>query len=90
METVSKVRIRSDNGTQFVFTVVEHFLSSSKIEHERIHRATPKEDAHIISFNSTLEKELIIGLEFSSFEDDVGTNDRVIAFYNNERMHSVI
>lgn len=87
---VSKVRIRSDNGTQFVSRVVEQFLSSSNIEHERIHPATPKEDAHIESFNSILEKEVIRRFEFSSFKDSDGTIDRFIAFYNNERLHSAI
>lgn len=47
IERVSHVRIRSDNGTQFVGRTVELFLSSSGIAHERIHPANPKEDAHI-------------------------------------------
>ena len=87
---ISKVRIRSDNGTQFISRIVELFLSSSKIAHERIHPATPKEDAHIESFNSILEKEVIRRFEFSSFEDAESTIDRFIAFYNNERLHSAI
>lgn len=82
VNAMSKVRIRSDNGTQFVSRVVEQFLSSSKIEHERIHPATPREDAHIESFNSILEKEVIRRFEFSSFEDADGTIDRFIAFCN--------
>ena len=47
IERISHVRIRSDNGTQFVGRTVELFLSSSGIAHERIHPANPKEDAHI-------------------------------------------
>ena len=90
INAISKVRIRSDNGTQFVSRIVELFLSSSNIAHERIHPATPKEDAHIESFNSILEKEVIRRFEFSSFEDAESTIDRFIAFYNNERLHSAI
>ena len=90
IHAISKVRIRSDNGTQFVSSVVELFLSSSHIEHERIHPATPKEDAHIESFNSILEKEVIRRFEFSSFEDAESTIERFIEFYNNERLHSAI
>ena len=90
IQAISKVRIRSDNGTQFVSRMVELFLSSQSIEHERIHPATPKEDAHIESFNSILEKEVIRRFEFSSFEDAMGTIERFIAFYNNERLHSAI
>ena len=54
------------------------------------HPATPKEDAHIESFNSILEKEVIRRFEFSSFEDAENTISRFIAFYNNERLHSAI
>ena len=90
LEAISGVRIRSDNGTQFVSRIVELSLSSSGIEHERIHPATPKEDAHIESFNSILEKEVVRRFEFSSFTDAENTIDRFIAFYNNERLHSAI
>ena len=74
------MRISSDNGTQFV----------SRIAHERIHPSTRKEDTHIESFNSILEKEVVRKFEFSSFEDAESTIDRFIAFYNNERLHSAI
>ena len=73
---IRNVRIKSDNGTQFVSRIVELFLSSCNIAHERIHPATPKEDAHIESFNSILEKEVIRGFEFSSFEDAENTISR--------------
>ena len=88
--SISKVRIRSDNGTQFVSRTVELFLSSSNIDHERIYPATPKEDANIESFNSILEKKVIRRFEFSSFGDAENTISRFIEFYNNERMHSAI
>ena len=57
---------------------------------ERIHPATPKEDAHIESFNSILEKEVIGRFEFSSFENAENTISRFIEFYNDERLHSAI
>ena len=90
IERISHVRIRSDNGTQFVSRTVELFLSSSNIAHERIHPATPREDAHIESFNSILEKEVIRRFEFSSLENAENTISRFIEFYNNERLHSAI
>ena len=55
---IKNVRIRSDNVTRHVSRIVELFLSTRNIAHERIHPATPKEDAHIESFNSILEKEV--------------------------------
>ena len=90
IERISHVRIRSDNGTQFVSRTVDLFLSSSKIDHERIHPATPKEDAHIESFNSILEKEVIGRFEFSYLENTENTISRFIESYNNERLHSAI
>ena len=87
---IKNVRIRSDNVTRHVSRIVERFLSSSNIAHERIHPATPKEDAHIESFNSILKKEVIRRFEFSSFEDAYNTISRFISFYNNDRLHSAI
>jgi putative transposase len=60
------------------------------IPHERIYPATPKEDAHIESFNSILEREIIRRFEFESFEDAESTISRYVDFYNNERLHSGI
>ena len=90
IDIISRVRIRSDNGTQFVSRIVELFLSSSNIDFDRIYPATLKEDAHIESFNSISEKEVIMGFEFSSLEDTENTISRFIEFYNNERLHLAI
>ena len=90
INAISKVRIRSDNGTQFVSRIVELFLSSSNIAHERIHPATPKEDAHIESFNSILEREVIRRFEFEMFDETKSTTERFVDFYNNERLHTAI
>ena len=86
---IKDVRIRSDNVTRHVSRIVELFLSTRNIAHERIHPATLKEDAPIESFNSILEK-VVRRFEFSSFEDAENIISRFIAFYNNERLHSAI
>ena len=87
---MSAIRMRSDNGTQFICNTVENFLSMMNIPHGRTHPATPKEDAHIESFNSILERELIRRFEFESFEEAQSAIDRFVVFYNNERLHSAI
>ena len=87
---IKNVRIMSDNVTPHGSRIVELFLSSCNIAHERIHPPTPKEDAHIESFNSILGKEVIRRFEFSSFEDAENTISRFIALYNDERLHSAI
>ena len=53
---IKKVRIRSNNGAQFVRMIVELFLLSSIIAHKRVHPVTHKKDEHIESFNYILEK----------------------------------
>jgi putative transposase len=60
------------------------------IPHERIHPATPKEDAHIEPFNSILEREVIRRLEFEGLEEAKSTIGRYEDFYNNERLRSAI
>ena len=60
------------------------------IPHERIHPATPKEDAQIESFNSNLERGGIRRIEFERFEEAKSTMDRFVNFYNDERLHSAI
>ena len=90
LKNLSGIRMRSDNGTQFICDTVENFLSTMNIPHERIHPATPKEDAHIESFNSIPEREVIRRFEFESLEEAESTIDRFSDFYNNERLHSAI
>ena len=84
------MRLRSDNGTQFVCSRVERLLDLMRIEHERIHPRTPKEDAHIESFNFILEREVIRRFEFSSFEDARSTVKRFVDFYTTDLLHSAI
>ena len=87
---IGNVRIRNDNGTQLVCRKVENFLTAMNIDHERIHPRTPKEDAHIESFNSILEREVIRRFEFESFGDAEATINRFVEFYNGRRLHSAI
>jgi len=90
LDSISGIRMRSDNGTQLICNTVENFLSMMNIPYERIHPATPKEDTHIESFNSILEREAIRRFEFESFEEAESTISRCVDFYNNGRLHSGI
>ena len=90
LENLSRIRMRSDNGTQFICDAVENFLSTTNIPHGRIHPVNPKGVAHIESFNSILESEVIRRVEFGGFEEAQSTIDRFVDFYNNGRLHSAI
>jgi putative transposase len=63
-------------------------LAFMNIAHERIHSATPADDAHIESFSAILEKEVMRSFEFNSFTHAEQTISRFINFYNNERLYS--
>lgn len=84
MENLSRKRMRSDNGTQFICDTVENFLSTMNIPHERIHPAMPKQDAHVESFYSILEREVIRRFKFESFKEAESAIDRFVDFYNDE------
>ncbi len=46
-----KLRIRSDNGCQFISSLVREYLEAIGIEQEYIHIAEPQENAYIESFH---------------------------------------
>ena len=89
-DNIRNLRIRSDNGSQFIARMTGDYLSSVNIPHERIHPATPQEDGHIEAMNSIIERELIRRFEFDSLEDAKNIIDRYMMFYNEERIHSAI
>lgn len=85
-----ELRIRSDNGCQFVSYHVRKYLVSMGIRQEHIHNATPEENGHIESFHSILQFEFSQRFEFCSFEECSVKLNKWVEFYNNERIHSAI
>ena len=88
-EVVSKVRVRNDNGSQFIAGSVREFFASLGIDQEFTHVATPEENAHIESFHSILE-EAMIGLDFERRASVADWLKTFYDFYNNDRLHSSI
>ncbi len=89
-EVPGRLRIRSDNGSQFIAKRVESYLEELGIEHERTHPRSPQENGHIESFNSIVEMEVVRRFEFDDFNEALDTIKRFIRFYNEERLHSGI
>ena len=87
---LSGIRMRRDNGIQFICNTVENFLTMMKIRHVRIHLETPMEDAHIESFNSIMKRVVIRRFEFESFKEVESTFGSFVDFYNKERLHRTI
>lgn len=52
-----KLRIRSDNGCQFISPLIREYLSAIGIEQEHIHIASPEENAYIESYHSIIQFE---------------------------------
>jgi hypothetical protein len=88
-DSVEKVTVRNDNGSQFIANSVKEFFSSQGITQEFTHVATPEENAHMESFHSILE-EAIAGIEFDSRSSTAGWLEAFYTFYNTERLHSSI
>ena len=88
-DSVEKVTVRNDNGSQFIAGSVKEFFSLQGIKQEFTHVATPEENAHIESFHSILE-EALVGIEFDARTDTAEWLETFYKFYNTERLHSSI
>jgi len=84
------LRVRSDNGSQFISRLVKNYLESIGIEQEHINIATPEENGFIESFHSIIQSEFTERFEFDTFEECKQKLKEWITFYNNERIHSAI
>jgi putative transposase len=96
------LRVRSDNGSQFISHLVKNYLESIGIEQEHIDVATPEENGFIESFHSIIQSEFNERFEFDTFEECKLKLKEWITFLilcnlqsfsagsNHERIHSAI
>ncbi len=85
---VSKITVRSDNGSQFVSHLVREHFETHGIEHEFTRYASPEQNAHIESYHSIVES---VNCRQCTFTDLRNANDvltRWVHFYNHDRIHS--
>lgn len=82
--------IRSDNGPQFVSRVFEEACERLHLIHERIPPNSPNKNAHIGSYHSQLERDLLRRNEFATFEEAYAAIDAYLEFYNERRIHRSI
>jgi len=85
----SKLVIRSDNGPQMTSRQFHEALKKieEKLEHEFIPPATPNKNAHVESFFSLLERELLSHRYYVTFSDAYSEVHAWIDFYNERRLH---
>ena len=87
---VSKITVRSDNGSQFVSHLVREHFDTHGIEHEFTRPATPEQNAHIESYHSIVESVICRQYTFTDLRHANDVLTRWARFYNHERLHSGI
>jgi transposase InsO family protein len=88
MPTVSKITVRSDNGSQFVSHLVREHFKTQGIEHEFTRPATPEQNAHIESYHSIVERVICRQYTFTDLRHANNVLTQWVLFYNHERIHS--
>ncbi len=81
--------IRSDNGPQMTSRQFHEALKKieEKLCHEFIPPATPNKNAHVESFFSLIERELLNGKYYLTFANAYDEVHAWIDFYNQRRLH---
>ena len=87
---IKGVKIRNDNGSQFIANDVKRYLMNMEAQQEFTHIATPEENAYIEAFHSILQREVITRHEFNSFYEAKTTFQRHLTYYNQHRKHAAI
>ena len=84
------VHVRSDNGPEFVATVVEAWATSSRIRLVRSAPASPWENPFSETYHSRLRDEFVEREEFGSVEEAQVLAEAYRVWYNEARMHSAL
>ncbi len=84
------IRVRSDNGSQFISDEVQKYFINKGIFQEFTKPATPEQDAHIESYHSIMESAVCQRFEFEDLKDVKNTLNEFREFYNFKRIHGGI
>ena len=87
---VPGLRIRTDNGPQYISRKFREAMQALGIRHEFIWKHTPEQNGHIESFHGTLKREYVWPHEFARFQDAEVVLARAFADYNDNRIHSAL
>ena len=84
------IKIRTDNGPQFISMLLRESLEEMGIEHEFIRPGTPEQNGHIESFHSLVERQVVNHYMFISLKKAREIFTKFYAVYNNERIMKVL
>jgi putative transposase len=79
------VKIRTDNGPQFIAKELAATLNLRQIKHEFIHPATPQENGHIESFHNTVSRLVCNKNIFNNLPHAKQIFNEFYSTYNNTR-----
>jgi putative transposase len=82
------IRIRSDNGPEFVAAVVREWIAAVGAQTAYIEPGSPWENGYVESFNGKLRDELLNGEIFDSLKEAQIVIEAWRCHYNNKRPHS--
>lgn len=80
------LRIRTDNGPQFISKILREAIENLPFEHEFIQPRTPQQNGHVESFHHTVAKLVTSGYEFEDLEQANKTFNQFYDVYNNKRI----
>lgn len=84
----TKMHLRCDNGSQFVSTMIQHYMRDMGVHQEYCKPATPQQNGHIEAYHSIVERVVCQRSEFDNLTELCSTHNRFVTFYNMERIHS--
>lgn len=84
------VKIRTDNGSQFIAKIFQESLQEAQISNEYIRPATPQQNAHIESFHNTLSRLVCGKYYLEDLQQAQEVLDRFFYTYNNKRIMKAI
>lgn len=80
------VKIRTDNGSQFVARLFRERLNSARIQNEYIRPGIPQQNAHIESFHNTVRNLVCSKYQFEDYDEAKSTLKRFYYTYNHKRI----
>jgi len=84
---LTKLIIRTDNGSQFKSKAIESFMNEMEITHEFRYKNKSDLQAFIESHHSSLEREFVQLNSFENIEDVFQAYNAYMFFYNNLKLH---
>ena len=81
-----RIKIRTDNGPQFIAKKLADELARHDLEHEFINPSTPQENGHIESFHSTVTRLVCSRNIFSDLDQARKTFEQFYKAYNYTRV----